>query len=242
MTILILGASSELGRAFAREFAPHNTLLLAGRDGARLAMIKREAEQAGASEVRCIEHDLAYGHQALFEALQGQCIDVLINLASATSNVGDPAIEPEQIEAYTRTDLLTPVEFVLALLQAQPAVYSKDAPLHVIFISSVLAKLYSPDRDIYAAYKRLQAAFLQRIAALHPGQVRLTVVTIGMRLPRHELTRHHTNIARKAARRYLTRDAIFYGLYGRGLLWLNQLCPWLIPGVIALSRRLTKNR
>ena len=242
MTILILGASSELGRAFAREFAPHNSLLLAGRDGARLAMVKREVEQAGVSKVRCIEHDLACGHQALFEALQGQRIDLLINLASATSNVGDSAIEPEQIEAYTRTDLLTPVEFVLALLQAQPAVYSKDAPLHVIFISSVLTRLHSPDRAIYAAYKRLQTAFLQRITDLHHERLRFTVVTIGMRLPRHELTRHHTNIARKAARRYLTRNAVFYGWQGRGLLWLNRLCPWLIPGIIALSRRFIKNR
>lgn len=237
MTILLLGASSELGRAFVQEFAPQNILLLAGRDCARLEMIKREAEQAGAREVRFIEHDLAHGHYALFEALQGQRIDLLINLASATSKVGDPAIEPEQIEAYTKTDLLTPVELVMALLQAQHAVYTKDAPLHVIFISSVLAMIHSPDRDIYAAYKRLQAAFLQRIAALHPERIRFTIVTIGTRLPRHECTRRHSNIARKAARLYVTHKTIFYGFQGRVLLWLNQLCPWLIPGVISLSRR-----
>lgn len=237
MTILILGASSELGRAFVQEFAPHNSLLLTGRDGSRLAMIKREAEQAGAKEVRFIEHDLANGHHSLLEALQGQRIDLLINLASATSNIRDSAIEPEQIEAYTRADLLTPVELVTALLQTQPAVYTEGAPLHVIFISSVLAMIHSPDRDIYAAYKRLQIAFLQQISNLRHEQVRFTVVTIGMRFPRHECTRCHKNIARKTARRYRTHDTIFYGLQGRMLLWLNQVCPWLISGVISLSRR-----
>ncbi|GAK57088.1 singapore isolate B, sub-type 7 [Candidatus Vecturithrix granuli] len=242
MTILLLGASSELGRAFIQEFASQNTLLLTGRDCTRLEIIKREAEQAGAKEVRCFEHDLVSGSHALLEAFQGQRIDLLINLASATSNLSDPAIEPEQIEAYTRTDLLTPVELVMALLQAQPSAYNSDKPLRIMFISSVLAMLHSPDRDIYAAYKRLQAAFLQRIAALHPEQVRFTIITIGTRLPRRECTRHHRNIARKAARLYLTHDTIFYGFQGRMLLLLNQICPWLISGMISLSRRSPKNR
>ncbi len=242
MNILVLGASSELGRAFAREFAPHNTLLLTGRDGFRLAMITREAEQAGAREVHFIEHDLANGHHAVLEALQGQRIDLLINLASATSNIRDSAIQPEQIEAYTKTDLLTPVEFVMALLQAQHIAYTPDAPLYVIFISSVLAMIDSPDRGIYAAYKRLQTAFLQQIAALHRERVRFSVVTIGMRLPRHECTRHQKNIAQKVARLYSSHNTIFYGFQGRVLLWLDRLCPWLISGVIFLSRRSAKNR
>lgn len=236
MNILILGASSEMGRAFVREFAPQNTLLLAGRDTARLTMIKHEAELAGASQLVLLEHDLVAGTTPLLEALQPYKIDVLINAASATSATRDTAVAPEQIEAYTRADLLTPVELVMALLQMQYAAYSPDAPLHLIFISSVLARLHSPDRAIYAAYKRLQIAFLQRIAALHQGRIRVTVVTIGTRLPRHEHTRHHKNIARRAARQYLTRDAIFYGFQGRVLLWLNRLCPWVISGVISLSR------
>lgn len=236
MHVLILGASSELGRAFVREFAPQNSLLLTGRDVTRLAMIKHEAEQSGAKEVHFIEHDFTRGHGLLFEALQGQKIDVLINAASATSALRDSVIQPEQIEEYTRADLLTPVELVTALLQAQSAVYSKDEPLHIIFISSVLARINSPDRDIYAAYKRLQAAFLQRMAALHHGRVRVTVVTIGTRLQRHEHTKHHRNIAEKVAHLYPSRDIIFYGFQGRVLLWLNRLCPWVISGVIALSR------
>jgi short-subunit dehydrogenase len=240
MNILIIGASSELGRAFVREFAPHNTLALTGRDAARLAMIKREAEHAGAKEARVIEHDLTRGHGLLVEALQGQKIDMLINAASATSAFRDSRIDPEQIEAHTRADLLTPVELILALLHAQPAAYSPDAPLHVIFISSVLALIHSPDRAIYAAYKQLQAAFLQRVTDLHHGQVRLTVVTVGTRVPRHEYTRHHRRIAQKAARRHLTHDAIFYGFQGRVLLWLYRLCPWMISGMIALSRLLAK--
>jgi len=236
MNILVMGASSKLGQVLVREFAANNVLLLTGRNVSRLQSAKKDAENSGAVKVIVVEHDFEKGIDRLITGVKGYRIDLLINTVSATSRLRDSAIDPKKIEFYTHSDLITPVKFVEYLVENHEVNYQRDSPLRIIFVSSMLAAVKSPDRDIYSSYKILQESFLKRIQTIHKHRVQLTIVRIGVLLNRKEITIHHVKIAKKVVRLYKEKNMIFYGLKGRIVTWLYHVSPFIMRVVIYVAR------
>src|SRR5712664_2961727 len=91
LTILITGATGGIGAALARRYArPGRTLILHGRDAARLESLARECE-AGGARVVSISFDLRDAAEALRmlrSASREHAIDLAIVSAGVTHAIG----------------------------------------------------------------------------------------------------------------------------------------------------------
>src|SRR6266540_1400975 len=114
---LITGASSGIGEAFARALPKSTTLLLTGRDRARLAHLASELGNAD-RPVRSIAADLATleGRQAVIGFAEDQKVDLLINNAGLGC-LGPVADNPPEREIeMAQLNMVAPVEITRALL------------------------------------------------------------------------------------------------------------------------------
>ena len=236
MTILILGATSTLGRAFAREFAANNVLLLSGRDPERLTLVKEEALCAGASETIIIQKTLEEDPESFFSAAHISRIDLIINAASSVSRLRDSAIDPEKVSLYTKVDLLNPIKILLLELKKRRCDQEANSPLHLIYVSSTLARIHSPNRDIYSHYKGLQEAFLTRIAEHDAKLFHVAIVDIGTLLRRDRMTAKHLKLVRKVSRYYQKKSIIHYGIFGRMMTAAYSVSPFAVKGLIYTTR------
>lgn len=79
MKALVTGASSGIGRDIARELHRRGvTVILHGRDGARLAQLQQELDGARVIAADLSDADACY---ELYEAVKGETIDILVNNA-----------------------------------------------------------------------------------------------------------------------------------------------------------------
>src|SRR5262245_40897869 len=81
---VVTGASSGLGALFAEKLAKRGlSLVLTGRDEARLAEVQRRIHQSTAVDVELVVGDLGSeaGFEALVAAMSGRRIEVLVNNA-----------------------------------------------------------------------------------------------------------------------------------------------------------------
>lgn len=114
--VLLTGASGGLGRPLAQALAGAGaTLLLAGRDGARLAALAGELAAPGTQTVSC-DLRTARGVEAAATAARAFRTDVLVNNAGVLS-FGLFETQPwAASEAVLDTDLVAPMRLVHALL------------------------------------------------------------------------------------------------------------------------------
>ncbi|WP_127589051.1 SDR family NAD(P)-dependent oxidoreductase [Paenibacillus koleovorans] len=87
-TVLITGASSGIGKAFAELFAKQNyRIILASRSESKLSHLATELQRKHGVQTLTIPVDLAQRDSAqwLYDQLQGQSVDVLINNAGVGS-------------------------------------------------------------------------------------------------------------------------------------------------------------
>ena len=238
MVVLIFGASSLLGQRLAVEFADRNTLILVGRDGEKLNRLKGEIEKHNPQKATVLPYDLEQGIDALLQELRPSGIDLLINAASATSQFADSEIHPNKLLPHTMVDLIAPIDCVQQLMDSHGEKYNSDTPLRVIFISSWVSGIKSPDKCIYSSLKYLQESFLRRIEDSQKGRLKVTVVKIGARFSREVETPHHRRISAKIRRHYQKKDIIFYGITGRLLACLYHTCPAAMTALIHTSRKL----
>lgn len=173
MNILVLGASSRIGRELAAAFSKNNHLLLVGRDLERLRQAKEQCESSGASCVNVLSQDVGSGWASVAAAAtELVSVDLLINAASATSRLRDDQIDADNICSYVEVDILGPVRLMKHILAMQPD------PLHVIFVSTVLTLIKSPNRAIYSSLKLLQESFLIGMQE-HERRLSALIVRVG---------------------------------------------------------------
>lgn len=232
MQILILGASSQVGLALTRAFASGNALWLVGRNRARLD----EAVQAGiaAGAIRCtaLEVDLVtLGTPDAGIAGAGP-IDLIVDAASASSAFRDSEIPAASFSGLVLADAASRGSLMAALLSRQP-----KAPA-IIFISTVLARLRSPDRLVYSALKQLLESYYRRLRAERPD-LRLMVVTVGTVIDPKRPSEKPVRLAAAVRQAYDDgRSSLFFGGIGKLYLCLFYLQPLVFFAVARLQRAL----
>lgn len=171
---VVTGATGGIGRAIAVRLAPRcESLLLVGRDAARLARLRREIEAAG-RKCRIVAADLttAGGREALARAATEVTggIDLLINNAGAGEFAWLADQDDAGLERLVRLNVLAPLQLtrrLLPLLLAQPAA-------RIVNVGSIFGHLGYPGYAAYSATKFALRGFseaLRRELADGPVQV-----------------------------------------------------------------------
>lgn len=230
MNILILGASSQIGCELALCFSQGNDLILLGRNIENLNSVANKCIEAGARKIDLLAQDLVADADDLIRKLASMEIDLVINLVSATSRVKDSELLPSQLEAYLKSDLLVPVRLIQYL--AETAI----KPLKVIFISSVLASVRSPDRLLYGSLKSLQEMCLSKLLDKRKGN-ELLVVKVGKVIPHEQSSDKAKLLAAAIYEAHRNRcEVLNYGWTGRIYFWLFNFQPLLFTLIVQLQR------
>ncbi len=232
MQILILGASSRVGLALTRAFASGNTLLLLGRDRTRLEEAVQAGLAAGASRCTALAVDLlTLGNSDPGISGVGP-IDLIVDAASASSALRDSETPAAAFCNLVLADVASRGPLMEAVLSRQ-----SKAPA-IILISTVLARLRSPDRLVYSALKQLLESYYRRLHAEHPD-LRLLVVTVGTVIDPKRPSDKPARLAAAVRQAYDEgRSTLFFGGIGKLYLLLFNLQPLVFFAVTRLQRTL----
>ncbi|HEX9139504.1 MAG TPA: SDR family NAD(P)-dependent oxidoreductase [Steroidobacteraceae bacterium] len=244
-TILITGATGGIGAALARCYAgPDRTLILHGRDSARLDALSRECESLGARVIGVV-HDLrdCAGAVGVFrEASRAHRIDLAIVNAGVAHSIG----AGEEVECWDvgREVLAVNLDGALATVAAVLPDMRRRAAGQIAFISSLAAYYGLPITPIYCASKAALKAYGEALRGwLAPEGIAVSVVLPGFvrtpmmeRFPRATLWAQSPHQAALRIRRGLAANKAriaFPGALAFGSWWLAVL-----PA--ALSQRLVR--
>lgn len=162
---LITGASSGIGEAFARALPKSTSLLLTGRNRARLSHLASELANAERS-VRSIAADLATaeGRQAVIAFAEGQPVDLLINNAGIAC-FGPVAENPPQRESeMAQLNVVAPVELTRAVLPGMLQRAAGGRRGGLIVVASAAAFMPVPLFATYAAGKAFLLHYAEALA------------------------------------------------------------------------------
>lgn len=170
-TILITGATDGIGLELARLYAAQ---------GVRLVLVGRQAQGPvlpGAVLYCCADLALAESAEWVRQFVQQQGIerlDVVVHNAGVGFYGRLPDQSASSIEELLAVNLYAPLALTHALLPWLPRAQGQ-----VVFISSVVAALPSPDYAVYAATKAALAGFARSLRVELRGQVTVQVVYPG---------------------------------------------------------------
>jgi uncharacterized protein len=162
---VITGASSGIGEAFARALPRSTSLLLTGRDRAKLAHLASELANAERT-VRSIAADLATaeGRQSVIAFAEGQKVDLLINNAGIglLGRVVDNP--PERELEMAQLNMVAPVELTRALLPGMLQHCGEGQRGGLVFVASAAAFMPIPLFATYAASKAFLLHYAEALA------------------------------------------------------------------------------
>lgn len=206
-TILVTGASSGLGTAFARALAANGAkMVLAARRTDRLEMLQREIEENGGCAV-AVEMDVADEAStiATFDAAEAAFGPVDSVIANAGVSTEGPALALDMssfaqlIDVNLRGVFLTVREGARRMIAAGSAERQHG---RIVIISSITATHCSPGLAIYSASK---AAVLQMGKVLARDWARLGI-NVNMILPGYIQTELNDDFFRsEAGKRFVAR-------------------------------------
>lgn len=179
-TVLITGASSGLGREFARQLASRaSTLVLVARRAERLESLKAELERPGLA-IHCRPTDLA--DRAEVEGLirwvleSGLEIKLLVNNAGLGDHGKFETADWERVRQMLEVNVIALTRLTHALLPTLKA----QAGAAILNVSSVASFLPLPKLAVYAATKAYVTSFSEALRAeLRGTGVRLTTLCPG---------------------------------------------------------------
>jgi short-subunit dehydrogenase len=161
---VVTGASSGLGRGLAAELANRGmSLVLTGRNEARLAETADQIEAAAAVKVETVAADLSTrsGLSALLDLVGDRPIEVLVNNAGFGSygpfDQADPAIEGDEL----RLDVSAVVALARAFL---PGMLDRRSG-GILNVASTIAFQPAPYQAVYGASKAFVLSFSQALWA-----------------------------------------------------------------------------
>lgn len=229
--VLVLGASSDIGRAIGRAFTGRGRpVLLAARDIARLAPDAEDLRLRHGVAVETVQFDLleADGIDRLLAALP-ELPAIVVMVAGLLGEQARSAADPGAAEQVMRTNYLAPA-LLLGEIANRMELRGSGT---IIAISSVAGDRGRASNYVYGSAKAGFTAFLSglrnrlaatgvRVVTVKPGFVR-TRMTEGMKLP-----------ARLTAEPEEVADAILAAVArGRDVIYVRPI--WrLIMTVIAL--------
>jgi short-subunit dehydrogenase len=153
-TVLITGATGGIGSALARSYAqPGRTLILHGRDAARLASLTRDCETLGA-QVHGVSFDLRDAAAAIeaLHSLSGEhAIDLAIVNAGVSRAIGKE-LEAESWEA-ARAVLAVNLDGAIATVTGVLPEMRRRGAGQIAILSSLAAYYGLPITPIYCASK-----------------------------------------------------------------------------------------
>src|SRR4029453_471200 len=162
---LITGASSGIGEAFARALPRSTSLLLTGRDRARLSHLAGElanAERTGRSVAAGL--GTVEGRRAVIAFAEDQAIDLLVNNAGV-GQLGRVVDNPPQRESeMAQLNMVAPVELTRALLPGMLQRAGDGRRGGVIFVASAAAFMPIPLFATYAASKAFLLHYAEALA------------------------------------------------------------------------------
>ncbi len=178
MNIVITGATGGLGAALAQRYAaPGVSLLLLGRDQARLGATAERARAAGATVISEIVdvRDRSYMAEALLRFDERYPVDLLIVNAGVTSGLG-----PDGVDRASRRQI--EVNLIGAMNTVEPIVphMVQRRAGRIVLISSLAALRPQPALAAYSASKAgLRAWGVALRGGLKPHGIGVTVVCPG---------------------------------------------------------------
>lgn len=246
-TVLVTGASSGIGAAFAAALAPAGAhLVLTGRHAGRLASVAARAREARAL-VDTVECDLALpgAVEGLVHELaaRGHVVDHLINNAGiGLVGRGDEAPLAGQLRVVD-LDVRVPTELALRLLPAMV----KRGRGGVLNVSSIAAFQGLPWLSTYAGSKAYLLAWSEalhrelrgtgvRCTALCPGPVATHWFAEAHldRPPGRPILQSPDAAARAGLRGYLrNRSHVYSGPLAATAAWLTRLVPRAVATAVA---------
>jgi short-subunit dehydrogenase len=198
-TVLILGATSDIARALAREYAARTcNLILAARQSERLEADSADLTQRGAASVARVEFDiLNTNFTRKFIDDLGELPDIVVCVAGLLGDQKAAEADPAQAETIMRTNYLGP-----ALILGEFAnLMEKRGSGMIIGISSVAGDRGRATNYLYGSAKAGFTAFLSglrnrlatknvHIMTVKPGFV-ATRMTANMNLPKYLTAQPH---------------------------------------------------
>ena len=169
---LITGATSGIGRAFAEAMPGQTSILLTGRDKARLDELRRALERAD-REVRVVAADLADrgGRDAVVDEAAAFGVDLLIN--NAGLGAFGPVLEnsPEQEHLVAEVNVVATTDLTRRILPGMiERAGTSGRRAGLINLSSTLAFQPLPFMASYAASKMFVLMYTEALAAELQGQ------------------------------------------------------------------------
>lgn len=163
-TALITGASSGIGKEFARALAGRGAnLILVARRSDRLAELASEIESNSKSKVTCISLDLSKASAAseLVKILNEKNteVDVLINNAGFGTNARLQNQDLARLRQEIGLNVTTLTELTASFL---PKMIAKDSGV-VVNIASTAAYQAVPGMSVYAATKAFVLSFTEAL-------------------------------------------------------------------------------
>lgn len=181
MSVLILGATSEIGGEIARRMAPGQTVILASRRPLDLKELEKELQSLGATNTKSLFFDAEDlgSHEALFS-------DVLRRHRKVEHVVVCFGILGEQARAETdwqHAAQIATVDYtaqVVALTVAAQSLKEQNIPATITSFSSIAGWRARRANYVYGSTKAGLDAFCQGLAdALHGTPVRLIIARPG---------------------------------------------------------------
>jgi len=162
--VLVVGASSGIGRASAIEFAKRGaSLVLVSRSATTLADAAADCRAAGAIAVECVPADVLDA-----EAVQGA-----VERATGTFGRLDVVVHAATVMAYGRVEELAPDVFervvdtavvgTFNVFQATLPVLRAQQRGHIVVVSSLLASITAPTMGAYVAAKWGQLGLIRTL-------------------------------------------------------------------------------
>jgi NADP-dependent 3-hydroxy acid dehydrogenase YdfG len=172
--IILTGASSGIGMAFARRAANSGRILLLGRNEKALKELLKELPGDHAM-MRCDVTSLSDCEKAVNHAMKEfGSVDVLVN--NAGLGYFDPLAEGKLAEWHHMVDVN--VKGILSMLHlCLPSLIEKKG--HVINIGSVASHHVFPNSGVYCATKHAVLAISESIRVELMGKVRVTTISPG---------------------------------------------------------------
>ena len=180
-TVLITGATGGIGGALAQVYAlPGNTLILQGRNVARLAELASQCETKGArviTKVVDVRDRIAFPNW-LTAISQQETLDLVIVNAGVNTNIGaDGSAEPwAEVEALVEINVLAAMATVNAVLPAMRA----RGQGQIALMSSLAAYFGLPVTPSYSASKAAMKAYGEALRGwLAPEGIQVNVIMPG---------------------------------------------------------------
>ena len=240
MNILVLGASSSIGKSITKSFANKNKLFLLSTNIDKINELKNELLSFGSQGVNLFEFDL----ETLInvDEIIEENIDMVINIACSSSDLKDYNIEPSRHKYHTNVDLSNPLIILQHFLEKKIN-RGEKSQLYYIFVNTILTKIQSPENSIYYSYKILQQEYINGFKRKYGNILKTVNVIVGTQIARTKETQKSVKLAERIKSAIKNNDTEFiFGFEGKIVYALHRISPLLSDGLIYMKRYLFNNK